>query len=94
MENFGEKPHAKDARDPLFGTDYLRMDMDLEPNMVVTIEPGCILSCYLCGPTLYATFKHGRWDVLELERFGGIRIEDDIRCTTDKTHCHDSKTSG
>ena len=51
MENFGDKAaYAKGrTRSPQFGTGYLRMDMDLEPNMVVTIEPGL----YIC-PAIFA----------------------------------------
>ena len=89
MENFGDRAaYAKGrTRSPQFGTGYLRMDMDLEPNMVVTIEPGFyICPAIFADPTLYATFKHVvHWDVLESWKgFGGIRIEDDIRCTTDE----------
>ena len=45
-----EPPMQKDGHDqPQFGTGYLRMDMDLKPNMVVTIEPGF----YIC-PAIFA----------------------------------------
>ena len=89
MENFGDKAaYAKGrTRSPQFGTGYLRMDMDLEPNMVVTIEPGLyVCSAIFADSNLYSTFKHVvNWDVLESWKgFGGIRIEDDIRCTTDR----------
>ena len=88
MENFGDRAaYAKGrTRSAQFGTGYLRMDMDLEPNMVVTIEPGFyICPAIFADQTLYATFKDVvNWDVLEhWKGFGGIRIEDDIRCTTE-----------
>jgi Xaa-Pro aminopeptidase len=88
MENFGDKAAYTKGRhrSPQFGTGYLRMDMDLEPNMVVTIEPGFyICPAIFADATLYSTFKNVvNWDVLEnWKGFGGIRIEDDIRCTTE-----------
>ena len=88
MENFGDRAaYAKGrTRSPQFGTGYLRMDMDLEPNMVVTIEPGFyICPAIFSDNTLYETFKNiVNWDRLEQwKEFGGIRIEDDIRCTAD-----------
>ena len=54
--------------------------------MVVTIEPGFyICPAIFTNPTLYSTFKNVvDWERLEQWKdFGGIRIEDDIRCTTD-----------
>jgi len=86
MENFGDRAAYAPGRrrSTQFGTGYLRMDMDLEPNMVVTIEPGLyICPAIFADPTLHATFKNVvNWDVLEQWKgFGGIRIEDDIRCT-------------
>ena len=86
MENFGDRAAYASGRrrSTQFGTGYLRMDMDLEPNMVVTIEPGFyICPAIFADSTLQATFKDVvNWDVLEQWKdFGGIRIEDDIRCT-------------
>ena len=86
MENFGDRAAYAPGRrrSTQFGTGYLRMDMDLEPNMVVTIEPGFyICPAIFADPKLHATFKDVvNWDVLEKWKgFGGIRIEDDIRCT-------------
>lgn len=89
MENFGDRAaYAKDrSRSTQFGTGYLRLDLDLEPNMVVTIEPGF----YICPaifnePTLRERFNSVvGWKALEYwQDFGGIRIEDDIRCTDDQ----------
>ena len=88
MENFGDRAAygTGRTRSPQFGTGYLRMDMDLESNMFVTIEPGLyICPAIFSDNNLYSTFKHVvNWDVLEYWKgFGGIRIEDDIRCTTE-----------
>lgn len=89
MENFGDCVAYAEGRtrSTQFGTAYLRMDLDLEPNMVVTIEPGF----YVCpaifqNKTLRERFQQQvNWEVLETWMdFGGIRIEDDIRCTEDK----------
>ena len=88
MENFGDRVAYAPGRirSEQFGTGYLRMDLDLEPNMVVTIEPGF----YMCpaifnDPTLRDRFTSVvNWDRVEdWMDFGGIRIEDDIRCTND-----------
>ena len=52
--------------------------------MVVTIEPGFyIVPAILNDPSLRKQFHHAiKWDHLEKwSNFGGIRIEDDIRCT-------------
>ena len=88
MENFGDRAAYAEGRvrSTQFGTGYLRMDMDLAPNMVVTIEPGFyICPAIFSDPTLHSTFKNVvNWNVLEhWNDFGGIRIEDDIRCTPD-----------
>jgi Xaa-Pro aminopeptidase len=88
MENFGDRVAYAPGRvrSEQFGTGYLRMDLDLEPNMVVTIEPGF----YMCpaifnNPTLRERFNSVvNWErVQDWMGFGGIRIEDDIRCTDD-----------
>ena len=63
MENFGDRAAYAEGRirSTQFGTGYLRMDMDLEPNMVVTIEPGF----YIC-PGLYfqtpRSIQHSKCD--------------------------------
>lgn len=89
MENFGDRVAYAEGRtrSTQFGTAYLRMDLDLESNMVVTIEPGF----YVCpaifqNKTLRERFQQQvDWEVLETWMdFGGIRIEDDIRCTEDE----------
>lgn len=89
LENFGDlaayPPERK--RSEQFGTAYLRLDLDLEENMVVTIEPGFyIVPAILNNPSLREKFgSYLSWEKLEhWNGFGGIRIEDDIRCTKDK----------
>ena len=66
------------------GHRFLRLTRTLEENFVVTIEPGIYFI-----DRLLAEIKAGRhagsvhWDKVDrLRRFGGIRIEDDVRVTT------------
>ena len=89
LENFGDlaayPPHRK--RSKQFGTAYLRLDLDLEENMVVTIEPGFyIVPAILNDLGLKEQFgAYLNWKKLEFwNGFGGIRIEDDVRCTDSK----------
>ncbi len=73
-------------RAPEFGTRFLRFGRDLEEGMVMTIEPGIYFI-----PSLISEWRRaGRFerfiDYAEVEKyldFGGIRIEDDVICTTD-----------
>ena len=88
MEDLGDRAgyQAGRARSKQFGLGYLRLDRDLQPGMVVTIEPGfymvpAILQDHeLCGP-------FDRDQTLDRERLAafadvrGIRVEDDVRCT-------------
>lgn len=66
------------------GHPYLRLTRTLQPGMVVTIEPGL----YFIGMLLdelraTAAAADVHWDRVEaFMPYGGIRIEDDVQCTT------------
>jgi Xaa-Pro dipeptidase len=67
------------------GHPYLRLTRTLEENNVLTIEPGMYFIDMLLDE---ARGDHRKdminWDRLaELHAYGGIRIEDDVRVTTD-----------
>jgi Xaa-Pro aminopeptidase len=90
MEDLGDRAGYAPgrARSEQFGLGYLRLDRDLRPGMLVTIEPGLYLVPALladerrCGPFV----ADGSFDRAALARFAdvrGIRIEDDVLCTTD-----------
>lgn len=86
LENFGDRAAypADRQRSEQFGTGYLRLDLDLEPGMVVTVEPGFyVVPAILDDPVLRARFA----DQVDFDAaatwagFGGIRIEDDVAVT-------------
>lgn len=86
MENFGDRPSYPSgrARSEQFGTGYLRMDLDLEPGMLVTVEPGFyVVPSILNNRTLRDRFHDAyQWEKVDKWRgFGGIRIEDNVLCT-------------
>ena len=88
MEDLGDRAGyaAGRRRSAQFGAGYLRLDRDLAPDMVVTIEPGLyFVPAILQDPALCGEFD--RDGALNRERIAafadvrGIRIEDDVRCT-------------
>lgn len=86
LENFGDRAAYAPGRvrSTQFGLCYLRMDLDLTPGVVVTIEPGF----YVAPEILHHPGLRSRlgplvdWDKAETwVGFGGIRIEDDVVVT-------------
>ena len=78
------------VRSPHFGTGYLRLDLDLQPGMCVTIEPGIYFVPAILHDAKFKKQFKGQVDFAKAEHFltmnsgrgfGGIRIEDDVLCT-------------
>lgn len=70
--------------DDRFGLKWLRADLPLQEDYVVTIEPGIyFIRALLTDPEWRARYRDEVvWDrVDQLLDFGGIRIEDDVRVT-------------
>ena len=87
LENYGDlaayPPQRIRSRD--FGPCYLRLDLNLETNMMVTVEPGFYISPDIIDDQrLVNRFKDAyNWDKLRAcIGFGGIRIEDDVLVTS------------
>ncbi len=92
MEAFGDRiAYGKGrTRSTQFGTAYLRLDLDLEPGMCVTIEPGIYFVPAILRDAAFRKQFKGQVDFARAEEFlrmhsgrgfGGIRIEDDVLCT-------------
>ncbi|MCX7562203.1 Xaa-Pro dipeptidase [Xanthomonadaceae bacterium XH05] len=66
------------------GHPYLRLTRALAPGMVVTIEPGLYFIDLLLAPLRAGPHADAvDWSLVEhLAQFGGVRIEDDVVCTT------------
>lgn len=92
MEAFGDQiayaPGRK--RSTQFGTAYLRLDLDLEPGMCFTIEPGIYFVPAILRDKAFRKQFRKQVDFAMAETFltmnglrgfGGIRIEDDVHCT-------------
>jgi Xaa-Pro aminopeptidase len=87
MEDLGDRAGYAPGRErsKAFGDRFLRLDRDLAPGMAVTIEPGFYqVPAILDDPANIERFK-GALDRDVLAKFAdvrGIRIEDDVLCTT------------
>lgn len=86
MEDLGDRAGYADGapRSPHPGEAALRLDRVLEPDMVVTVEPGFYRNPVLLGDAVRRGPLGDSVDWDELERYAdvrGIRIEDDARVT-------------
>lgn len=87
MEDLGDRAGYATgrARSALFGERYLRLDRELEPGMVVTIEPGFYrVPALLAAPERVGPLLAGDLDrdvLASLADVRGVRIEDDVLCT-------------
>jgi Xaa-Pro aminopeptidase len=87
MEDLGDRAGYAPGRtrSPRFGDRYLRLDRDLVPGMAVTIEPGFYQVPGILSDDALTGPLGADLDRAALARFAdvrGIRIEDDVLCTT------------
>lgn len=70
-------------RSELDGLNKLRTRRTMQPNMCVTVEPGCYFIDFLLKRVeKEERAKYIDWNVLEpFRNMGGVRIEDDVRIT-------------
>ena len=83
LENFGDKAAypPNRTRSEQFGLGYLRLDLDLEPGMVVTVEPGFYVVPAILNDAEFRARFAAQVDFDRADTwagFGGIRIEDDV----------------
>jgi len=88
LEGFGDLAgYAPDReRDEVFGISYLRLDLDLEPGNIVTIEPGFYVVPNILNNAGFRELHASRLDFDKAASwigFGGIRIEDNVLITPD-----------
>jgi Xaa-Pro aminopeptidase len=88
MEDLGDRAgYAQGrSRSARFGDAFLRLDRDLEPGMLVTIEPGFYQVPGILGDEQYCGAVGGDLNRDELAKYSdvrGIRIEDDVLITAD-----------
>lgn len=86
MEDLGDRAGYAPGRtrSERFGEAYLRLDRDLEPGMVVTIEPGFYQVPAILADSKLAGAAGGDLKRAALARFSdvrGLRLEDDVLCT-------------
>ena len=92
MEAFGDQVGYGPGRvrSQQFGLGYLRMDLDLDPGMCFTIEPGIYFVPAILRDAAFRKQFKGMVDFARAEKFlgmhggrgfGGVRIEDDVLCT-------------
>lgn len=92
MEGFGDRIAYAEGRkrSTQFGTRNLRLDVDLQPGMCVTIEPGIYFVPAILRDDAFRSRFQDQIDFGRVDKyltmngkrgFGGVRIEDDVACT-------------